>query len=358
MAKAETGISQQAEKSVSMTEIANVSPVEPGFTRSRSLHNTTSRIINRVMMIGCYAAALLTITALFVIFGYILYRGFTSLSFALFTQLPGPADGSRPIGMRNCIAGTLVLIAMASCVGVPLGMLCGIYLAEYAGDNWFSHFVRLVVDVLAGVPSIVVGVLAYEMVVAGWTPVEYGSSGPMNALIAVINGFVSVRNYLLPNGFSAWAGAVALGFMMCPIIARTTEEMLKLVPKALREASVGLGGSKFQTLTRVVIPAASAGIITGIMLAVARVAGETAPLLFTVLGSDQPVFTFNGTFPFMHADLGHAFPSLTIQIFKYATSAEPVWNQQAWAGMLILIVMVLVLNICVRVASSRKHYKM
>jgi phosphate transport system permease protein len=145
--------------------------------------------------------------------------------------------------------------------------------------------------------------------------------------------------------------------MMTPIIAKTTEEMLKLVPKALREASIGLGGSKTQTLRRVVIPAASGGIITGIMLAVARVAGETAPLLFTVLGSDLPIFSVDSKFPFFHADLNHAFPSLTVQIFKYAGSAEPDWNRQAWAGMLILIVLVLVLNILVRVASNRKKYR-
>jgi phosphate transport system permease protein len=317
-----------------VSELAIPSPLPPlppadlpAFARSRSLHNATARIVNRVIMFCCYASALVTIAALFVIFGYILYRGFSSLNLALFTELPGPPHSDHPTGLRNAITGTLVLIAMASCIGVPLGMLCGIYLAEYARDNWFSHGIRLVVDVLAGVPSIIVGLLGYELVVV-----------PMHTN-------------------SAWAGAVALGFMMCPIIARTAEEMLKLVPPALREASVGLGGSKFQTLVRIVIPAASGGIITGIMLAVARVAGETAPLLFTVLGSNQPVFRFDSTFPFMHAGLDHAFPSLTIKIFEYATSPENDWNRQAWAGMLILIVLVLVLNIMVRVASSRKKYK-
>lgn len=305
---------------------------DTGFTRSRSLYNTTARVVNRLVIFLCYGAALLTISALFVIFGYIVYKGFSSINLALFTELPGVpmepgTEGYRPTGLRNAIAGTLTLIVMASCVGVPLGMLCGIYLAEYAKESTFGHGIRLVVDVLAGVPSIIVGVLAYELVVV-----------PMKTN-------------------SAWAGAVALGFMMCPIIAKTTEEMLKLVPKALREASLGLGASRFQTLFRVVIPSASAGIITGIMLAVARVAGETAPLLFTVLGSDLPVFSFDSTFPFVHADLNHAFPSLTVQIFKYATSPEPDWNRQAWAGMLILIVLVLVLNIAVRVVSSRGRHR-
>lgn len=303
---------------------------DDAFTRSRSIHNTTARLFNRLIIIACYAAAIATITALFVIFGYILYKGFTSVNLALFTELPGVpmepgSEGYRPTGLRNAIAGTLVLIAMASCVGVPLGMLCGIYLAEYAGT--LGHGIRLVVDVLAGVPSIIVGVLAYELVVV-----------PMKTN-------------------SAWAGAVALGFMMTPIIAKTTEEMLRLVPRALREASLGLGASRYQTLFRIVVPAASGGIITGIMLAVARVAGETAPLLFTVLGSDLPVFSIDNTFPFVHADLNHAFPSLTVQIFKYAGSPEPDWNRQAWAGMLILILLVLTLNICVRIASTRGKYR-
>lgn len=316
-----------------MSEVA-AEQVEAGFGRSRSLHNTTARVVNRAVIVFCYASALLSMLALFVIFGYILYKGASSLNLALFTELPGvpmqegaEGGGGRATGLRNCIAGTLTLIVMASCVGVPLGMLCGIYLAEYAGESKIGHAIRLVVDVLAGVPSIIVGVLAYELVVV-----------PMRTN-------------------SAWAGAVALGFMMCPIIAKTTEEMLKLVPKALREASLGLGASKFQTLFRVVIPAAASGIITGIMLAVARVAGETAPLLFTVLGSDLPVYSFDSSFPYVHADLTHAFPSLTVQIFKYATSPEPDWNRQAWAGMLILIVLVLVLNIAVRVVSSRKKYR-
>jgi phosphate transport system permease protein len=159
------------------------------------------------------------------------------------------------------------------------------------------------------------------------------------------------------HSFSAWAGAAALAFIMCPIVARTTEEMLKLVPKALREASTGLGASKFQTPARVVLPAASSGVVTGVMLAVARVAGETAPLIFTAGTSDQSVYSFDRHFPFVHADVNHSFPSLTVKIYEYATSADPVWNQLAWGGMLVLITMVLVLNICVRVASGRKRVR-
>jgi len=145
--------------------------------------------------------------------------------------------------------------------------------------------------------------------------------------------------------------------MMCPIIARTTEEMLRLVPKSLREASIGIGASKFQTLFRVVVPGAASGIITGIMLAVARVAGETAPLLFTSGGSDQPVFTFNSAFPWFHVDLNHPFPSLTVRIFQCYNSPDGNDAIQMWNGLFILIVLVLILNICVRIASSRKKFK-
>ena len=301
-----------------------------GLSESQIFHtrpyNQMARVVNKAIIGFCYVSAVLTLCALFYIFGYILFRGCTAINWNFFSQLPKPADDITG-GMSNCIAGTLVLIALASCVGIPVGMLCGIYLAEYARAGWFSNSVRLIVDILAGVPSIIVGLLGYELVV-----VPYG-------------------------GFSAWAGAVALGFMMCPIIARTTEEILKLVPQAYREASVGVGASRFQTLVFVVLPAARGGIITGIMLAVARVAGETAPLLFTVLGSDQKVMIWKQArfwgvaIPYFSVDTNHAFPSLTVQIFKYAQSAEPEWIRQAWAGMLVLIVIVTLLNLAVRFAS-------
>lgn len=294
--------------------------MDGGFARSRSLHNRAARLVDRLMIGFCYLSAILAITALLLIFGYIACRGIASINLDFFTQL-------SPHGMRNCIAGSVVLIGLASCIGIPLGMLCGIYLAEYAGESLFAHCIRLVVDVQAGVPSILVGVLGYELV-----------ARPM-------------------GGASAWAGALALGVLMCPIIARTTEEMLKLVPKAQREASIGLGGSKFQTIFRIVVPGAASGIITGIMLAVARVAGETAPLLFTSGGSSQPVFKFDGIFPWMHADLNNPFPSLTVRIYQAYNSPDPNDTRQMWTGMFVLIVLVLVLNICVRIASGRKKFK-
>lgn len=301
---------------------ALVTPPRPLLTARP--YNKPARIINLAVIAFCYASAIITIGALLYIFGYIFFKGVTSLNLNLFTQLPKPPNDPTG-GLSNGIAGTLVLIVMASTVGIPIGMLCGIYLSEYSRNGWFPNSIRLIVDILAGVPSIIIGVLVYE--------------------------FFVVRLHV---GYSAWAGALALGFMMCPIIARTTEEILKLVPQAYREASVGVGASRFQTLVRVVLPAARGGIITGIMLAVARVAGETAPLLFTVYGSDQRVFSFNYVFPFLHIDTNNAFPSLTVQIFNYIQSSEHEWKRQAWGGMLVLIVIITALNLAVRLASRNK----
>jgi phosphate transport system permease protein len=315
----------------------------PDFARSRKLHNATARLVNRLAIAFCYASALLAIFALLLIFGYVSYKGLASINTDFFTK-------STPYGMKNAIAGTLTLIAMASCIGIPLGMLCGIYLAEYARDNWFSHGIRLVVDVLAGIPSILMGVLGYQLAVMAYKPAALTGNSFVDFFVGIFNSFVHWRNATFPTHPSAWAGALALGVMMCPIIARTTEEMLRLVPKAQREASVGLGASKFQTLFRVVIPGGAVGIITGIMLAVARVAGETAPLLFTCRSSDFPVFTFNSHFPFVHAALNDPFPSLTVRIYQCYNDG----NDQMWAGLFVLIVIVLILNIAVRVVSNRK----
>ena len=339
----------------SVAETTAEIPAAAGFTRP---YNRRARAADFLAKSFCTASALMAILSLFLIFGYVLYKGITSIDLNFFTMLPAPPGEAG--GMRNALAGTLVLVAMASCIGVPVGMLCGIYLAEYAKKGWFSGTIRLIVDVLAGTPSIIVGVLGYEILVVKWDvigviehPAFWGSVG--NFFIWALNGLIYARNTWFPTSFSAWAGAIALGFMMCPIVARTTEEILRLVPAAYREASVGVGATRFQTLFRVVLPSAKSGIITGVMLAVARVAGETAPLLFTVLGYDESIFAFNGTFPFVHCELNHAFPSLTVMVYKYATSGQDSWIRQAWAGMLILIVVVFSLNIAVRWASRAKQ---
>ena len=296
-------------------DTASGATTEKSPLRSASIsvahNNPFVRIFSDVMVWICSACALFTLGMLGVIIGYIVFMGASSLSLDFFTKLPGPVG--TPIGMRNCIYGTLMLIGLGSAFGVPLGMLCGIYLAEYSNGSRLSHVVRLLVDVLAGTPSIIVGVLVYQLMVV-----------PMHTA-------------------SGWAGSVALAFLMCPIIAKTTEEMLRLVPLSYREGSMALGGAKFHTLFKVVLPAASSGIVTGIMLAVARIAGETAPLLFTARGNDLEVY-----------DPGKPFPSLTLEIFKYITSAEGEWKRQAWAGMLVLIFVILVLSASVRYASRNK----
>jgi phosphate transport system permease protein len=210
-------------------------------------------------------------------------------------------------GMNHATLGTAILVGLASLVGIPVGMLAGVYLAEYETDSWLATPVRFIADVLAGVPSIVVGILGYELLVV-----------PL-------------------GGYNGWAGALALAFIMIPIVTRTTEEMLRLVPNSYREASIALGATKARTILRVVVPSATGSIVTGIMLAIARVAGETAPLLFTALGSR--LLTTNPSQP---------FPSLTVQIYTYATGPYPEQKKQAWAGILVLIVLIFCLNIAIR----------
>ncbi len=219
------------------------------------------------------------------------------MSWDLFTELPiPPGMEGAPGGLKNALVGTGILIALASAVGIPLGMLAGIYLSEYSAGSWLGTPARFIADVLTGVPSIVVGILGYELVVV-----------PM-------------------GNFNGYAGACALAFIMMPIVARTTEEMLRLVPYSYREASIALGATKARTILQVILPAATGSIITGIMLAIARIAGETAPLLFTALGSRL-----------LTLDPSHPFPSLTVQVFVYATGPYQDEQNLAWAGMLILI---------------------
>jgi phosphate transport system permease protein len=247
--------------------------------------------------------------------GYLISIGITSLNWAFFTKEPIPMgmDGA-PGGMKNGLFGTTILIAMASIVGIPIGMLSGIYLSEYDADSWLNGPVRFISDVLAGVPSIVVGILGYELLVV-----------PL-------------------GGYNGWAGAAALAFIMIPIVCRTTEEMLRLVPNSYREASIGLGATKAETILLVIVPSATGSIVTGVMLAVARVAGETAPLLFTALSSR-----------FVETNPSHPFPSLTVQIFNYATGPYPEQKRLAWAGILVLIGMIFILNLFVRYFTrSRK----
>ncbi len=275
-----------------------------------------ARIVSGTMYGICIVFAGVIVLLLALVTGYLLSIGLSSVSWHLFTTEPS-GDPSHPGGMLNGIAGTGVLILMASCVGIPMGMLAGIFLAEYDVGSILAKPVRFVADVLAGVPSIVVGVLGYELLVV---PV---------------------------GGFNAWAGAATLAFIMVPIVCRTTEEMLRLVPNSYREASIALGATRARTILQVVVPSATGSVVTGIMLAIARIAGETAPLLFTALASMY--------MPRRLGDLNRAFPSLTVQIFNYATGPYPELKRQAWGGILVLITLIFVLNLSIRYVTRSRN---
>jgi phosphate transport system permease protein len=269
------------------------------------------RLFSATMMTLAVTFSLGIVAILGLVLTKLVQLGASGLSWEFFTRVP-TGDLSDPGGMKHAIVGTLVLVAIASVIGVPMGVLTGVYLSEYGHERLLATPTRFIADVLAGVPSIVVGVLGYELLVV-----------PL-------------------GGFNAWAGALALAFIMVPIVARTTEEMLRLVPSTYREASLALGASKSQTIMRVVLPAATGSIITGVMLALARIAGETAPLLFTVLGSR-----------FLTLDPSKPFPSLTVQIFTYATGPYEAQRRLAWAGILVLIGMLLVINLTMRLIAAR-----
>jgi phosphate transport system permease protein len=255
-------------------------------------------------------AAILVLMPLAAIFGYLLYKGVGSLNWAFFTQIPKPV-GETGGGMANAIAGTAYILFMASLVGVPLGVGAGIYLAEY-GRNRFGNTVRFTADVLNGMPSIVMGIAIY--------------------------GLVVIRQ----KHFSALAGALALGIMMIPTITRATEEILLMVPQPVREAAYGLGVPKWRTTISIALRTASSGVITGIMLAFARVAGETAPLLFTAFGN-----------AFWNWDPNQPTAALSLQIFAYAISPFDEWHRAAWAGALVLVAFIVFSVAAVRIAAAR-----
>jgi phosphate transport system permease protein len=266
---------------------------------------TWRRWKNDLMMGGTVAATVITLAPLFLILGYLLSKGCSSLNLDFFIRMPKPV-GEPGGGMANAIVGTFELIAIASLIGVPIGIGAGLYLAEH-GRQGIASAARFAADVLTGIPSIVVGVFAYAVVVR-----------PM-------------------GGFSALAGGVALAIIMIPLVARTTEEMVALVPRELREAALALGVSHWRTTLSVVLPTALGGILTGIILAVARVAGETAPLLFTAFGNR-----------FWSTAIGQPIASLTVQVYTYAISPFDDWQRQAWAGALVLTAIVLGLELAVR----------
>lgn len=267
-------------------------------------------MLSTVMTTLTALCAVCAVLVLLAIIGYIAVRGASSLSFQFLVDTPKPIGEGGGIG--NAILGTFVLLGLACVLGMPPGIAAGVYLAEF-GDNWFGKVVRFVADTLTGVPSIVVGVFVYTLIVL-----------PMRQ-------------------FSAFAGGVALALIMFPIVARTTEEMIRLVPHSLREGALALGAPQWKVITGVVLPAAASGIATGAMLAVARVAGETAPLLFTALN-----------YKFFSYFLDQPIASLTVQIYNYAISPYDEWHAQAWAATLILMIIILTINIAVRTLLRKK----
>jgi phosphate transport system permease protein len=266
-----------------------------------------------LVMIGLTcAAAALAIVPLLAILAYLLRQGAATLSLDFFTNMPRPV-GEPGGGMANAIVGTLILIGIASSVGLPVGIGAGLYLAEH-GRSRLANLVRFLADVLNGLPSIVMGIFAWQFLVR-------------------------------PFGhFSALAGGAAIGAMMIPLVTRTTEEMVRTVPQSLREAALALGYPRWRTSLQIVLRTALAGIVTGVLVAVARVAGETAPLLFTAFGNQ-----------YWSTDVTQPIAALPLQIFVYAISPYDEWHAHAWAGALVLISLVLVISILARFAVRSRH---
>lgn len=273
---------------------------------------TGRRAMNIVVSIGAAGSALLGIAILFWIILVVVTRGLGALNFSFFTQLPTP-PGVLGGGLINAIAGTLVLTLAATLIAVPLGLLAGIYLAEFGEESKAADFSRFSANVLMGMPSIIVGVFAYTLVV-------------------------------VPLGnFSGYAGALALAILMLPVVTRTTEDMLRLVPNTLRESALALGAPRWKVTLAIVFRAAKAGLITGVLLAVARVSGETAPLLFTALNS-----------PYWFHSLAEPTANLTVTIFNYAMSPYPDWQQKAWGASLLITTGVLLITILARFILREK----
>ena len=268
------------------------------------------KILSSLFVGACAVSVLIALVPLAFVLFFVISRGIQSLNWDFFTHTPRPV-GEHGGGMANAIVGTLMLTGLAAIIAVPIGVTSGVYLSEYRGTR-FTSLVRFAADTLNGVPSIVIGVFAYGIAVLPF------------------------------RHFSTLAGGFALGIMMIPIIARTTEELLLLVPNALREGALALGATRARAVTTVIVPAVLPGIITGVVLALARVAGETAPLLFT---------SFNNAF--FSTSLTQPISSITVQVFTYAVSPYEDWQRQAWAGALVLVTIVLICSMLARLATAR-----
>jgi len=275
-------------------------------TRYRfSNRGTWRKFVNRLMLASTIVATLIVIAPLLWILAYVTQQGLPAINLAFFTQLPTPV-GVPGGGVLNAIVGSLMTVGLGVCIAAPIGMLAGIYAASHP-DTPFGTLLRFGTDVISGVPSIVMGIFAYTLIV------------------------------LPQRHFSAFSGGVVLAFIMLPIIVRTTEEMLKLVPNTLREASLALGAAEWKTAFSVILPAALNGVLTGLMLAIARAAGEAAPMLFTAFGN-----------PFMNTDFNQPVSTLPHMIFVYAIAPYDDWHAKAWATAFLLIALVLISNVAAR----------
>ena len=270
------------------------------------------KFLSRITTTLTFTCAITVIIVLFIILGYIFAKGIHEINFSFLINSPKPI-GDPGSGIANAIVGTLILIGIASLIGLPSGILAGIYLAEF-GQNRLGQIIRFLIDTLTGIPSIVIGVFAWTMVVK-----------PM-------------------GHFSALAGGIGLSIIMMPIVARTTEEMIRLVPHTLREASLALGAPVWRMSLGVILRTALSGVATGAMLAIARVAGETAPLLFTAL-----------SYNYMTTDINQPIASLPYQIYYYAGSPYEQWHSMAWAATLVLVGMILIINITVRTLTRNRY---
>lgn len=267
-------------------------------------------MVDRLATVAAFSTVLLVLAPLLAVFAYLLYKGIGSLGWAMLTQTPKPV-GEAGGGMGNAIVGSGIILGVACAMGIPLGVGAGVYLAEYARGA-FGNVIRFLSDVLNGVPSIVIGIAVYALIV------------------------------IRQQHFSAFSGGVALGIMMIPTITRGTEEVLLMVPNSVREAALGLGIPKWRTVLSITLRTATRGVITAIMLAFARVAGETAPLLFTAFGNQ-----------FWSFKLNQPIAALPLQIFNYAISPFDEWHSQAWAGALVLIALIVSTVVVVRLIAHR-----
>jgi phosphate transport system permease protein len=290
-----------------MENVANYQQSNTGLTKN---FGRRRKFVNSLMA-GLTAACAIFVTALLlIILGYIAVRGISSLNLQFLIDTPKPVGEGGGIG--NAILGSFLMTGVASLIGLPLGIAAGVYLAEF-GDGWFGSIVRFVADTMTGIPSIIVGIFVFTV-------------------------------FVLPMGRqSGFAGSLALAIIMIPIVARTTEEMIRLVPKSMREGALALGAPNWRVTWDIVLPAAKSGIATGAMLAIARVSGETAPLLFTALNSR-----------FYNFHLDQPMASLTVQIYNYATGPFDVEWRMAWAATLILMLLILIINVAVRFLTRKR----